>query len=416
MMRRTISRRMVVVAAAVAAVSLAALTSVSAASTPRAVHSRLSAMAKAAPFKVLGFYPTSGAGALSGVSELDGLKAAAAVINGEGGILGHRVVIKVDNDQGSGTTAVALAQQELGSGAKYNLIIPGINGADAIPLAGVLAHTQVLQITPAAESVLNSPAKYPNLFMTLNDFPANEQALAARLQAKGITKVAYISGDDPSGQNAGTAFAAAAKAAGITVTASVLVPDTAVDAKAQLQQALASNPQALVTGAFTYALPTILAARLALGTTTPQYLDSFAGAFPLEAVFKQPSQMAGITVEQFPYLVQGAPAQKAKWFETFLAAYTKLLPKPTLNLIAGVVSYNALMVARAAAVKAGSVSGPAMVKALARISTAAQVPDFVGDPSTGIFSPTNHQLAVKPSNFGFYRAGSTLNGMFVPGA
>jgi len=414
--RRTVSGRVLAIAAAVTVGCLAAWGSVSSAKTPRLNHSRMGALAKSAPFKVLGFYPTSGPGAVSGTAELDGLKAAANVINSEGGILGHRVVIKVDNDQGVGTTAVTMAQQELSSGAKYNLIIPGINGADAIPLAGVLAHTPILQITPAAESVLNSPAKYPYLFMTLNDFPANEQAVAARLVAKGITKVAYISGDDPSGQNAGTAFAAAARAAGITVTASVLVPDSAVDAKPQLQQALASNPQALVTGAFTYALPTILAARLALGTTTPQYLDSFAGAFPLEAVFKQPSQMAGITVEQFPYLGQGAPAQNAKWFKTFIAAYTKLLPKPVLNLIAGVVSYNALMVARAAAVKAGSLNGPAMVKALAKITTAAQVPDFVGDPSTGIFSPTNHQLAVKPANYGFYRAGSTINGVLTPGA
>jgi ABC-type branched-subunit amino acid transport system substrate-binding protein len=364
---------------------------------------------------VLGFYPTSGPDAVAGTEELAGLKAAATVINAKGGILGHKVEIKVDNDQNVGTIAVAQGEQALASGVKYNLIVPGINGTDAIPLAALFAHTQVLQVTPAAESPLNDPSKYPNLFMTLNDFPANEQAIANALKSKGITKAAFISGDDSSGQGAQAAFAAAAKSAGITVTASVLVPDTAVDAKPQLQQALASNPQVLVTGAYTLALPTLLAARAALGSTVPYYLDSFAGSFPLEAVFKQSSQLAGITVEQFPYLVKGAPAQRSAWFKTFIGAFGKLQPHPVINVIAGVVSYNALMVARAAAVKAGSISGPAMVKALDHIATASQVPDFVGGPSTGIFSPTNHQLAVKPANYGFYRAGSTLDGVLVPG-
>src|SRR5262249_45458603 len=101
-------------------------------------------------------------------------------------------------------------------------------------------------------------------------------------------------------------------------------------------------------------------------------------------------------------------------FKTFSAAYGKLVPHPVLNQIAGVVSFNALMVTRAAAVKAGSLDGAAMAKALEQIPTAGQVPGFVGDPSTGIFSVSSHQLAVKPSNFGIYDAGPTVGGLFVP--
>ena len=49
-----------------------------------------------------------------------------------------------------------------------------------------------------------------------------------------------------------------------------------------------------------------------------------------------------------------------------------------------------------------------------QVTTASQVPDFVGEPNTGIFSAKNHQLAVGPSNFGFYAAGPTVNGVLVP--
>jgi branched-chain amino acid transport system substrate-binding protein len=385
-------------------------------SAAKAAHATTAKAAASAPFKVLGFYPLSGTGALPGEEELAGLKAAATVINSKGGILGHKVVLTIKDDQGSGTVAVSEAEQVLASGAKYNLIVPGINGTDAIPLAASLAHTLMLQITPAAESVLNSPSKYPSFFMALNNFSANEQAVAAALKAKGYTKVAYISGDDSSGQEAGQAFAAAAKTNGITVTASVLVPDTAVDAKAQWQQALGSNPQAIVTGAYTLALPVILAGRSALGNRLPYYLDSFAGAFPLEVAYKASSQLSNIFVEQFPYLVKGAAEQSRPWFKAFQAAYTKLIPKPVLNLIAGVVSYNTLMLARAAAIAAGSIGGPALIKALGKISAASQVPGFVGEESTGIFSKSNHQLAVKPQNYRFYRGGSTVDGVYDPGA
>ena len=368
------------------------------------------------PFKVLLFVPTSGTFAVPGQEELDGFKAAANVINRQGGLLGHKVVLTIVNDQDVGTTAVAEAQQQLASGTRYNLIIPGINGADAIPLAGVLARTNVLQITSAAEAQLDQPAKYPDLFMALNDFPANEQAIVTELQAKGISKIAYISGDDPSGQDAGAALAAAAHVAGITMTASVLVPDTAVDAKPQFQQALASDPQAIVIGAYTGAAATIVAARAALGNTLPFYGDAFFASLPLQAVLKQPGQLQGIEVEDFPFLVKGAPAQKTTWYQTFAAAFNKLDPQPVLSLNAGVVPYNVLMLARAAATKAGSISGAAIAKAMAKVTIATQVPGFVGSPTTGIFSARQHQLQVKPANFNFYRAGSTINGLLVPGS
>jgi len=388
--------------------------STSSSATAAAAASTGSAASSSTPFKVLLLIPRSGAFAVPGQEELDGFEAAADVINNQGGILGHHVQFSIHDDQDLGTTAVTEAQQQLASGAGYNLIIPGINGADAIPLAPVFAHTATLQITSAAEAQLDQPSKYPNLFMSLDNFPANEQAIVAQLMTKGITRVAYISGDDPSGQDAGQAFASAARAAGITVTASVLVPDTAVDAKSQFQQALASHPQALVVGAFTSAAPTILAARAALGNTLPFYGDAFFASLPLETVLKQPALMKNIVLEDFPYLVKGAAAQRTQWYRTFAAAFHALDPKPLLNLDAGAVPYNVLMLARAAAVKADSIDGAAMAKALSQITVATQVPDFVGDPTTGIFSATDHQLQVRPSNFGFYRAGPTVDGLLVP--
>lgn len=421
MMRRINGPACAVIVAAVLGLGVAACggsssTASNAAATNNPASSASGSSGSHTPFRVLGFYPVSGSFEVSGIGELDGLKAAANVINSEGGILGHEVVIKIDDDQNVGTTAIAAAQSELASGTKYNLIIPGIAGTTMIPLASLFEHTQVPQVSPGDVSTLDQPSKYPNFFMTLNGFSANEQGVVDALKARGITKAAFISGDDPDGQDAAKFFASSAKAAGISVTASVLVPNTAVDAKPQYQQVLASNPQAVVIGAFSNAEPVILVARAALGSAVPLYLDSFAAAFPMEAALKQPAQLKGIMEEQFPYLVKGSPAESTAWFKTFLAAYTKLLPHPVLNLIAGVVSYNALMVARAAAIKAGSVDGPAMIKALGEISSASQVPDFVGDPSTGIFSATTHQLDVKPSNYGFYPAGPTLDGVLVPGS
>jgi branched-chain amino acid transport system substrate-binding protein len=365
------------------------------------------------PFKVLVIWPRSGPAEAPGTEELNGLQSAVNVINGEGGILGHKVQLKVVDDAADGTKAVTAAQKELASGAKYNLIIPGIAGSDAVPLAAALAKNPTLQVSTASEDALNDPAKYPNLYMTGTGFAANEEGMAAEMKADGVKKIGIIAGDDPSGHNAVAALQKAAATAGIKVTTTVLVPDTAVDATPQMQKVLASHPDAIASGAFSTATPAIVKARAKLAVSTPLYGDAFFSAANLGAIAKPP-ELKGIKVQSFPYLVAGNAAQQTPEYKAFAAQMAKLQPHPPISLIAGIVAYNALMVTRGAANKAKSVDGATLAKTLSSISNASEVPGFVGAKDTGIFTPTQHILQVTGKNFIFVKAGPQVDGILHP--
>jgi branched-chain amino acid transport system substrate-binding protein len=366
-----------------------------------------------APFKVLVIYPRSGPFEVPGTEELNGLQSAVSVVNAGGGILGHKVQLKVVDDVDNGTTAVTVAQKELAGGASYNLIIAGLNGADSIPLAGSLAKNPTLQVSTASEDSLNDPSKYPNLFMTGTGFAANEEGMAAELKADAIKKIGIITGDDTSGQNAAAALKKAATAAGISVTSTVFVPDTAVDATPQMQKVLASHPDAIASGAYTAATPAIVKARAKLALNVPLYGDAFFSAANLGAIAK-PAELKGIKVQSFPFLVKGNAAQQTPEYTAFATAMAKLQPHPPISLIAGIVAYNALMVTRGAANKAHSIDGAALAKAMPGVSVASQVPGFVGAKTTGIFSPSQHILRVTGSNFVFVKAGPQVDGILNP--
>ncbi len=110
----------------------------------------VSANAAKAPFKVLLVVPKSGPlGFVGGIAE-NGTKAAANVINSQGGILGSKVEVKTVDDAGQGAKAVAAALQET-SATKYNLIHCGNFGDDGLPCSAAIKGQNVLQIPLISE-------------------------------------------------------------------------------------------------------------------------------------------------------------------------------------------------------------------------------------------------------------------------
>lgn len=366
------------------------------------------------PFSVLAIMAQTGPFELPGNEELVGFEAAANVINSEGGILGHEVKLTVRDDQAEGNKAVSIAQEEVGTEPeKYNLIIPGISGSDAIPLAAQLASNPTLQITTASETELEEFEKYPNLYSSLNSFRANSEGVMEELEKEGIKKFAFIGGEAPSAESSLHFIEEAAEEHGITMTGSVLVPEENPDATPQMQKVLATHPEALVSGAFTLAAPAITKARKKLAPTMPWFVDTFFDAINF-GEFAKPSELNDMYMQSFPFLIKGDPTQKEPWYETFNTATKKLEPKPKLALISQVVSYNALMIARAAAEKAESIEGPKMAEVMSEITQASEVEGFVGTEDTGIFGPEQHGIDIKGKNLVFTNAGVQEDGLLVP--
>ena len=342
------------------------------------------------PFRILYVGPLSGPLSVVGTSEVAGFNAAIDVVNADGGILGHPVELTTLDDAGDGTTGISLLEEELGSGTEYHLISAGAGAYDAVAMAPAIADEPVLQIPLAGEQVLNDPDAYPNLYVPSGGFGPQTLGIMERLDEEGISSVAIMYGDNvPEG---GERLEEAAEEVGIDVTASVGVPAAATDATPQFQQAIDSDPGAIAISGFSPALVPILKARTTLGSDIPVYLDPFAGAANL-GPSTTVEDRSGVLVETFPFLVEGDPAQDDETWQAFEAGVAEYLPEPLISLYAPLIAWDAVMMARAAAESAGTISGQAVPDALEQISDAADVPGFLGGEE--LYTPDDHmwQLA-----------------------
>ncbi|MGZ4507701.1 MAG: ABC transporter substrate-binding protein [Blastococcus sp.] len=181
---------------------------------------------------------TGGASQL-GVGELRGAQLAADYVNSKGGVNGHKIQIESADDQSQPNQAL---QQTRDMIAKKVTALVG---------PSVVANCNAIR--PFVKD--NGPVDYclsPGIAASgfVWSASAKTDALAAETmnywKNKGITRVAVINTTDASGTDGGRAANEAAQKAGVTVTAHVTYEPAAVSATAQLQQAMASNPQALV--------------------------------------------------------------------------------------------------------------------------------------------------------------------------
>lgn len=370
------------------------------------------ATAAAGQFKILAVMPMSGALATVGQTEKAGFDAAIKNINANGGINGQKVTLKVVDDAGTGAKAVSGALQAL-RGSSYNMVSCGSFGDDGLACAPAIAKQNVLQVPLIAESTLSNVEKYPYLFQPGHLFDPAEASMVAYMKQKGIKRIAILAGDNTTGKLASQVLADAARAAGVAVTSSVLVPVTAADATPQLLKAKATNPQAIAMTGFTPANGPIIKARAKLGWKVPVYGDKYMGAANL-ALIASPGDMKGITVQADPWSVKGNPATRSQSFDKFYAGVRQYQPHPPLNIIANLVSYNAAMLARYAAVKSHSFDAAKMAQALAGTPTSSSVPGFIGPQD--LYTPTRHALLPKNDEFAYANAGPTVDGLIVPGA
>jgi branched-chain amino acid transport system substrate-binding protein len=162
--------------------------------------------------------PLSGNLSVIGQGVVKGTQAAAAVVNKQGGILGRKVKVEVLNDNGDPSTAAGLVSQRLSSGMKPDLVVPGINSAEAVAIVPITTAAGVLSMGTPNASSFNNPKKYPYEFPTApNDLLPAEQ-LMQYFQSKRVNKLAVLSSSDASGASTLAATEQAAAKAHITVT------------------------------------------------------------------------------------------------------------------------------------------------------------------------------------------------------
>jgi branched-chain amino acid transport system substrate-binding protein len=162
--------------------------------------------ASSSPFTIVIDTGVTGPYGANGTAAVDGTKAAANVLNKtQGGILGHKVVVDVLDNQGNPTTAATLLEQKLASGTKPDVIEPGSISTEGVVEVPIANAAKILSIGTPNDSSLNNPSKYPYEFLVAPSAILDEESLMNYVKAHHWTKVGMIYSSDAYGSSVGQA-------------------------------------------------------------------------------------------------------------------------------------------------------------------------------------------------------------------
>jgi len=365
------------------------------------------ANASSSPFTVVIDTGVTGPYGANGTAAVEGTKAAASVLNKtQGGILGHKVVVDVLDNQGNPTTAATLLEQKLASGTKPNVIEPGSISTEGVVEVPIANAAKVLSIGTPNDSSLNNPSKYPYEFLVAPSAILDEESLMNYVKAHHWTKVGMIYSSDAYGSSVGQATVQAAKAAGITLD-TVTYNDTDLSVTSQLQQLQADHPQVLYTQGFGSPVGVVLQDLYTLGWKVPTIGDLTTATTPLVATDAAQPQEKGLLLQMLKLGVYSASEPTAE--KNYLTAMKKFGPITT-PLLTSSYQYDSIMLVAQAAKQAKSVATPALAKALEHLKQPAN-PLWV-TLKTYVFSPKDHAPTTSPSNWVVIPASGLTNGQY----
>ena len=319
------------------------------------------------PFVIYVAASLSGPDASQATGSVQGIRAAAAVVNHSGGIDGHPVSLVVKNDESSVTTAVSLLEGYVSGGSKPNLVIAGLpEGTANSALVAVTKAQRLLSFDNSGTADTNNPNLYPLNYNVQVAYAAQAKAFAAHLKSIGVKKVALLASTDAFGQQVVATMPNAIQAAGIQVVATATYDDTQIDMTPQLSKLKSANPDYLVLSAVGAPLNAILKDRVQMGWTIP-ILGDPSVSFSLAGAGLTSQELSGVATEAFADQVQVPPSKQTAAFKTMVTALKKQGPiTETLPIYSQL--YDILMVVQAAGDQAHSIKQSALVKALENLS------------------------------------------------
>jgi branched-chain amino acid transport system substrate-binding protein len=374
----------------------------------RSADKFLMAATKKSSYKVLMVQSLTGPLGTIGSAEVQGMRAAAAVLNRSGGIQGHTVEISTKDDQGSPTVALSEMQSSLSSGGAPNLVFAGTSTTDTGPLIPLLTERKVLSIEGSAADNILSPIKDPyNFSVTTTSAVAADSISSYVKQHAGKAKIGILSAADAYGQAFEQAQAASFTSDHLNfVTGSY--SDTDLNLAPDLTRLKSEGAQYLVFEGFGAQSGYVLKARAAIGWKAPALGGTAVSSSDLSMLVSK-SALNGVELQIFNVNKYISTAKRPAGLATFLSSVGSLgaISQPLDDYSYG---YDALMLASLAAKQASSISLTPMVNALTHLSTAGSHP-YVTYP-TETFTPTNHYMNVPVATaYTFVPAGPIVHGM-----
>lgn len=169
---------------------------------------------------------------------------AAKEINARGGVLGQRIELIVEDDQGKPDVSASMARKLVDAGAVFILslsLTPATQQAQTVSL-----ETKTPHLTPSnSGDTLTTQLQNPYFWQTGPLGSTQIQTLLSYARSKNFKRVALITETSALGQLTNRFFKEGLQRAGIEIVAEEVVPAGSTTADPQMQKIRAANPEAL---------------------------------------------------------------------------------------------------------------------------------------------------------------------------
>jgi branched-chain amino acid transport system substrate-binding protein len=356
---------------------------------------------------ILDITATSGATAIYGTQETDGLEAAAAYYNAHGGILGKKISVTVENDNSDPATAASILTQELSSNpGKWTMVWAGEEGTVSAALVPILKHYDVFgSFVDDGDGACAQASACPNLFMQSPPINVAEVADAAALKKAGYTKVGIIADQATYDQSELSYMTPDLAKDGIKYD-TVSFPSSAVSLTPEMSQLKSDGAQAVFALALGPAAGYVLQARAALGWSVPVEFDVTGSSTDIASLVPA-SDLSNVT-ETIQY------CEDTKHPNPAFAAMVKYTPQPLAgNIICSIAGdgWGGTVLLADAAAKAGSLSANALGSAAQTLTITSNEVSY----TTKCWTPADHEDSCEgPAYYEIVPAGKLKNTQLYP--
>jgi branched-chain amino acid transport system substrate-binding protein len=200
---------------------------------------------------------------------VEGIVFGANEINRKGGVLGRKIELLIEDDQGRPDISAAMARKLVDAGVVFILSVSLTPATQQQQT--VTSETKTPQMTPMnSGDTLTTQLNNPWFWQTGPLGSIQIATLLAHARAKNLKRVALISDNSDLGQLLAKFFRAGLEKSGIQVVAEEIVPRGTTSAEAQMQKIRAANPDAMfMAGVLTPENVLILRAYRQLGLKFP---------------------------------------------------------------------------------------------------------------------------------------------------
>jgi branched-chain amino acid transport system substrate-binding protein len=322
--------------------------------------------------KIGSVLPVTGGAAPSGKDEERGVQLAVERVNADGGVLGKRLVVEVEDSQADPVAAVQAARK-LVTVDKVPVIVGEFQSASTIAMGKYLQSAGVVTISPGATS--------PDVrrigdwfFSTIGLGTLSARFAAEKLHDAGYRSIAFLAPNTPAGTGIARDFKADFEQLGGEVPETVIYEAGKSDYRAELQRLQKSGAELYANMTYVPESPTIMRNAFELGIKPEQWYGTYLS---LVAQDVDPQAVAGQQGQDLSYT--GATGDDFK--AAYKARFGQDIQTPYSSM-----AYDGVMLAAAAINKARSLEPAAIRTALKEVGR-----DFPGASGPITFDAENQR-------------------------